>query len=391
MKLLVYSSLFPNEAQPQHGIFVETRLRRILAAGGASARVIAPVPWFPFRGSLFGRYGEFARVPRHERRGEVEIDHPRYPVIPAIGMNMAPALMACATRRLVARHIADGAELIDAHYFYPDGVAAARLGAALERPVAITARGSDVNLIADHAGPRRQILEAADRAAAIIAVSEALKRRMVEIGIDGARITVLRNGVDTGLFVPTDRAQARAALGLTRPALIAVGNLLQSKGQDVAIRALALLDDMELLIVGAGPDAAAFHRLAGQVGVEDRVRFLGRKPQAELPFYYSAAEVSLLASAREGWPNVLLESMACGTPAVASDVGGVGEIITAPEAGRIMSERTPEALAAAVRELRDAAPPPDAVRAHAARFGWDEIARDQRAIYQRVIEGAAGR
>lgn len=389
MKLLVYSSLFPNAAQPQHGVFVETRLRKILAAGGVDARVVAPVPWFPLGGSMFGRYRDFALAPRREVRHGIEIDHPRYPVIPRVGMNAAPWLMARATRALVGRRIAGGAELIDAHYFYPDGVAAARLGAAFGRPVVISARGSDVNLIADYPGPRRRIVAAANRAAAVIAVSDALKRRMVEIGIDAGRITVLRNGVDTDEFAPVDPAAARARLGLTRPALVAVGNVLRSKGQDVAIRALGLLDDMELVIVGAGPDEAAFRRLADSLGVADRVRFAGRRPQAELPLYYSAAEVSLLASAREGWPNVLLESMACGTPAVATDVGGVAEIITAPEAGRIMAAGTPEALAAAVRELRSAAPARDAVRAHAARFGWAEIARAQRALYRQAIDGFA--
>ena len=387
MKLLTYTSLYPSARQPQHGVFVENRLRRIVECGDVTARVVAPAPWFPFAGSRFGQYGAFAEIPDRETRFGIDIRHPRYPVLPRIGMSVAPALMYAATRAAVRRlrDDATGFDLIDAHYFYPDGVAAAMLGRALGRPVAITARGTDVNLIPDYPAPRRQILRAAEQASAIIAVSDALRRRMIDIGIAADRITVLRNGVDTDLFAPVDVRRAREALGLTRPTMVAVGNVLASKGQDVAIRALALLDDMELLIVGAGADEAAFRALAREIGVADRVRFVGRVPHDDLPRYFGAADVSVLASMREGWPNVLLESMACGTPAVASNVGGVPEIITSGDVGRIMADRTPEALADAVRALRAARPDRARVRAHAMEFGWEETARAQKALYAEVI------
>lgn len=389
MQLLTYSSLYPSTAQPQHGVFVENRLRHITASGAVAARVVAPVPWFPLSGARFGRYGGYADVAPRETRFGIEIRHPRYPVIPKIGMSVAPWLMYRATRGLLTtlRDDPTGYDVIDAHYFYPDGVAAALLGRALARPVVISARGTDVNLLPDFALPRRQILWAAGQAGAIIAVSQALKRRMVEIGIAAEKITVLRNGVDAELFKPVDRDAVRAELGLDRPTMVAVGNVLVSKGQDVAIRALAILEDTELLIVGAGADEAAFRRLAAELGVADRVRFVGRVAQQELARYFSAADVSVLASLREGWPNVLLESMACGTPVVASDVGGVPEIITRPETGRIMKQRTPQALADAVLSLCAAAPDRQAVRAYAKGFGWEETARAQADLYAGVVSG----
>jgi glycosyltransferase involved in cell wall biosynthesis len=387
VKLLTYTSLYPSAREPQHGVFVENRLRRIVAGGGVTARVVAPAPWFPMRGARFGRYGAFAEIPGRETRFGIDIRHPRYPVIPRIGMALAPRLMYAATRDLVRRlrDDATGFDLIDAHYFYPDGVAAALLGRALNRPVVISARGTDVNLIPDYPAPRRQILEAAAQASAIVAVSDALRRRMIEIGIAAGKITVLRNGVDTGLFAPVDACRVREQLGLARPTMVAVGNVLASKGQDVAIRALTLLDDMELLVVGTGADEPAFRALARQVGVADRVRFVGRVPHEELARYFGAADVSVLASMREGWPNVLLESMACGTPVVASNVGGVPEIVTSDDVGRIMTDRTPEALADAVRALRAARPDRARVRAHAMEFGWEETARAQTALYAEVI------
>ena len=157
MNLLTYTTLYPNAVNPQHGIFVENRLRRIVATGDAAARVVAPVPWFPFKSDIFGAYGAFARIGPSEVRFGIAVDHPRYLSIPRVGMGIAPGLLARATVGRVRRHVAEtGAQLIDAHYFYPDGVAAAAIGKALDMPVVITARGSDVNLIAQYDGPRRQ-------------------------------------------------------------------------------------------------------------------------------------------------------------------------------------------------------------------------------------------
>ncbi|MEO8747434.1 MAG: glycosyltransferase family 4 protein, partial [Rhodanobacter sp.] len=126
IRLLVFTSLYPNAEQPQHGIFVEERLRHLVASGLVTATVVAPVPWFPFRHRRFGRYARFARVPAYEQRHGIRIEHPRYPVIPKFGMGVAPSLMYRALLPVLRRHLANGNgfDLIDAHYFYPDGVAA---------------------------------------------------------------------------------------------------------------------------------------------------------------------------------------------------------------------------------------------------------------------------
>src|SRR5688572_15378770 len=125
MKLLTFSTLYPNAARPIHGIFVETRLRELLASGQVESKVVAPVPWFPIRHAAFGDYARHASVPAEERRHGVEVLHPRYPLIPKLGMTAAPLLLAQAMkptiRKLLQRYDFDA---IDAHYLYPDGVAA---------------------------------------------------------------------------------------------------------------------------------------------------------------------------------------------------------------------------------------------------------------------------
>ena len=386
MKLLTFSTLFPNVVTPSHGIFVETRLRYLLGSGQVSARVMAPVPWFPSSNPRFGSYAKFAAVPSHEVRHGIDVSHPRYALLPKIGMNVAPALMMRGVKNAVARLIDEGDDfdLIDAHYFYPDGVAAVMLGKYFNKPVVITSRGTDINLIPQFAVARRQILWAARECSAIITVCQALKDEMVSLGVDAARITPLRNGVDLQRFTPRDRAAARQGLGMQGFTMLSVGVLDQRKGHDLTIRALTLLPGVSLWIAGTGPERERLQALAVELGVADRLRLLGPIAQTELTTYYNAADVMVLASSREGWANVLLESMACGTPVVASNVWGTPEVVAAPEAGVLMPERTPAGVAEALRRLRAAYPSSEATRRYAERFSWDDTTQGQLALFRKV-------
>ncbi len=333
-----------------------------------------------------------ARVPREEVRHGLRIEHPRYPLLPRIGMNTAPLALFAATLPRLRRQIAAGGDfdLIDAHYFYPDGVAGVLLGHALGRPVVVTARGSDLNLIADYAVPRRWIRWAAAHAAGLITVSSGLKDRLVALGTAPERVRVLRNGVDLALFRPwsheRDREAARRSLGFIRPTLLAVGNLVALKRHRLMVETLASLPDVDLVIVGEGPERGAIEALAGTRGVADRVRLLGRMPQQNLPEIYGAADLLLLVSTHEGWPNVLLESMACGTPVVVSDIPGIADIVGAPAAGRIVAGVTPDRLGAAIRELLAAPPDRAATRVYAEQFDWQSTTDGQIALFQEVCE-----
>jgi glycosyltransferase involved in cell wall biosynthesis len=388
VQILTFTTLYPNAARPQHGIFVETRLRKLVESGAIAARVVAPCPWFPSASPRFGEYGLMARAPRREVRHGIEIDHPRYPLLPKLGMSTAPLALFAATLPVLRRQIAEGRdfELIDAHYFYPDGVAAVLLGRVLGRPVAVTARGSDLNLIADYAVPRRWIRWAAAQADGLVAVSSGLRDRLVALGTPHERVRVLRNGVDLALFHSVDRAAARRVLGFARPTLLAVGNLVPLKRHRLMVEALALLPQMDLVIVGDGPERAAIEALARARGVGERVRLLGRLAQDRLPQIYRAADLLLLVSTHEGWPNVLLESMACGTPVVVSPIAGIADIVGAPAAGRIVNAVTPQGLAAAIREVIEAPPERNATRAYAEQFDWQSTTDSQIALFCDICE-----
>lgn len=387
IRLLVFTSLYPNAAQPRHGVFVEERLRHLVGSGRITATVVAPVPWFPFRHRRFGAYAAFARVPECEERHGIRVVHPRYPVIPKLGMNVAPALMYRALLPLLRKRVASGEsfDLIDAHYFYPEGVAAVRLGMALDRPVVITARGSDVNLIPRHRLPARQIRWAAAHAAAIVTVSDALKGKAEALGVPSNKIVTLRNGIDLDRFRSLDREAMRAKLKVTGPVWLAVGHLIELKGVHVTLAALAKISDATLLIAGEGSEEARLRQLAYRLGVASRVRFLGAIPHADLCEYYNAADAMVLASSHEGMPNVVLESLACGTPVVAAPFASAAELISAPEAGEIAQSRSPEAIATAWQRLEDRRPQRAATRRFAERFGWKPVVEAQCALYARVF------
>jgi glycosyltransferase involved in cell wall biosynthesis len=388
IRLLTFSTLFPNNARPNHGVFVENRLRHLVASGNATSEVIAPVPWFPSAHPWFGDWAVNARVAARETRHGLIVRHPRFPVIPKVGMSIAPMLLYRATAPLVRRLFDEqaGFDAIDAHYLYPDGVAAVWLGQRFGLPVVLTARGTDVSLIPQFMRPRQLILRAVADAAAVIAVSAALRDALVEIGVSAGKISVLRNGVDTALFrPPVDRVAARADLGFVRPTLISVGLLIERKGHHRTIEAMTQLPDFDLVIAGEGPERNRLNALISRLGLGERVRLAGAVAHAELPRLYGAADASVLSSSREGWANVLLESMACGTPVVASPIWGNPEAVRDPAAGVITRENSAGGIAESVRRLFAALPASAATREYAEGFSWDETTEGQLALFRRVV------
>jgi glycosyltransferase involved in cell wall biosynthesis len=276
--------------------------------------------------------------------------------------------------------------VIDTHYLYPDAVGAADLATRLKRPFIATARGSDVNLIAQMPGPRRRILSALSRASRVIAVSHALRRGLIEIGVPESAIEVLRNGVDTDLFRPVGRDATRVRLGVVdQPLIASVGNLVPEKGHDLVLRAARRIPGAYVIVVGHGPEAGRLRALIRSLGMEKQAQMIDNIPQAELTSIYSAADVLALGSMREGWPNVLLEAMACGTPVVATAVGGVAEIVTDSVAGEMVAERDEVAFAAALGRVLDRGAERSAVRTHAMKFEWAPIVRR----YYEILVAAA--
>jgi teichuronic acid biosynthesis glycosyltransferase TuaC len=279
-------------------------------------------------------------------------------------------------------------DVIDAYYLYPDGVAASLLGAWFGRPVVLTSFGSDVTQIPNNAFLRAQMSWSASRAQGQSTVCLALKHEMQRVGLAPKPVKIILHGVDTHLFAPPiNRPALRAELGIIGPTLVSAGWLIPRKGHHIAISALRYLPGVSLMIVGMGPMEQELKTLAHHEAVADRVRFLGLVSQARLCTILGAADGLVLCSDREGIANVVMEAMACGTPVVATPVWGTPEIIDRPEAGILMRDRTPKAMAEAVQVLLSTLPNRLSTRQYAERFTWQTTAAQHLTLLTEAVAG----
>ena len=384
IKLLTFTSLYPNNKMPQLGVFVENRLVNLVKDSDVESKVVSPVPWFPFNQYITKEYARYKNVTYHDVRNGIEIIHPRYFHIPFIGMNIQAIFMALSVYPKLKKIIHDGYDfdVIDAHYFYPDGVAATILGKLLNKPVVITARGSDLNVYTYYTIPRLLIRWAAEKASALITVCQALKDVLLSLSVDNNKVTVIRNGVDLEKFFPLlERENLRDKLGVNGRVLLMVGRLVNLKGHHLAIRALVQMDNTCLLIAGDGIERPSLERLVCELKLTDRVKFLGSVEHTELQQYYSIADALLLVSSSEGWANVILEAMACGTPVVATNVGGTSEIVLSPEAGVLIDERSVDGVIAGISKLFANYPDRNKTREFAEKFSWLQTSILQKTLF----------
>lgn len=373
LRVATLSTLFPNREQPNFGVFVEGQTLRLAAREDVELRVVNPVPMPLFPLNLLDRYRQLRDLPEEEIWKGVPVSRPRLRVLPGLSGPFNPSLLVQAARPVLQRWREEGFafDVIDAQFFYPDGPAAAQLAAEFGVPYSIKARGADIHYWGRVPGCRPQILRAAASAKGMLAVAQSLRRDMVAMGMDPARIAVHYTGVDLERFRPHDRAAAKAHLGIQGPLIISLGALIPRKGHDIVIKALKEIEGATLMVAGEGPEETRLAALARKMGLEERVRLLGSVPHKDLPALLSAADVMALASESEGLANAWIEAMACGTPVVTPEVDGAAEAVDRPAAGRLLRERTPAAFAAAIRAILLDPPSPGAVRASAERFAWE--------------------
>ncbi len=367
LRVLTLSSLFPDASRPNFGVFVERQTLGLAAHPDVALTVVAPLGVPPRPLSRLKRYRAFADLPEREIWKGVEVLRPRFTVLPGTGGRFHVAAMQRAVWRAIAGRAFD---VIDASFFFPDGPVAAGLGRELDLPVSIKARGADIHHWGHARATAAEVVEAGEMADGLLAVSGAMARDMAAIGIPAEKIRVHRTGVDLTRFAPVDRGAAKAALGVSGSLVVSVGALIPRKGHDVVIDAVARLGGVTLLIAGEGEARGALEAQVARLGLGDRVRLLGSVPHDELPALIAAADVMALASSSEGLANAWVEALACGTPIVITPAGGAEEVVTSPDAGRIVA-RDVAAFSDALAELLAAPPSAEAVRRHALGFTWE--------------------
>lgn len=379
--IVVLSSLFPNQLQPGAGLFIRERMFRV--GRYLPLCVVAPTPWFPGQ-SLLRWFKPHFRLgaPRYENQSEFDVWFPRFISLPGIFKHLDGRMMALGAYSRMRRLRREGRlDIIDAHFAYPDGQAASLLARWLGVPFTVTLRGTETRHMTDcRLAPL--ILNTLRQAAQVFAVADSLKRLVVALGADAAKIEVVGNGVDTVRFSPQDRAVARDCLFLPAdaPVMVSVGGLVPRKGFHRIIDLLPTLRQrfpglIYLAIGGASAEGNNRSELEGQVtdlGLQGTVRFLGPRPPEELAEILSAADVFVLATSNEGWANVFLEAMACGLPVVTTDVGGNREVVCDDSVGSVVpfgdKALLQEAIAAALSKRWERA----AIRRYAEDNSWDE-------------------
>lgn len=351
MRILFVSTIYPTPAEPGKGVFNRNLVRALAARHEVS--VVAPVPWTaepPWR-----RAGGMTPYRSRVLDG-VPVHHPRYYYLPKLLASRQGWFYRRSVRATVGRVLADSRpDLVVGYWAYPDGAEAVRIARETGARSAVIVGGSDVLLVTKSAPVRRRVAEVLGAADAVLCVSDDLRQRAVELGTPPERAHLWRQGVETDVFRPGDRAAARARLGVPDgdPVLVWVGRMVPVKGLDVLARACGLLrgswERFRLYLVGDGPLRGDLEAAFRAAGVADRVTFAGPCGQDRLADWYRAADLTVLPSRSEGLPNVLRESVSCGTPFVASDVGGIAEIAD-PALDRLVPPDDPDQLAGAIAE-----------------------------------------
>jgi glycosyltransferase involved in cell wall biosynthesis len=342
---------------------------------------VSPIPFFP-SGLGWSRWHKLSEIPNDETIGGLQILHPRYFLLPKVSMPLHGLLMFLGCLRCVTELNRNWKiDCIDAHFVYPDGMAAVLLGKYLKVPVIVSARGTDMNVYPSFRLIRpliRWTLRCADQ---LIAVSSSLKVAMLKLGIGEEKIRVVGNGVDTERFQPMSPDLAKKKLAISRggQTIVSVGALIPSKGHRMLIRAFSKIlpshEGLQLYIVGEGGERASLEALAKELGVDQSVHLVGRRPYEELPSWFSAGTLSCLLSSREGWPNVVTESLACGTPVVATRVGGIPEILLSADLG-ILVEQTVDSAAAGLEQGLAKSWNRDAISLQGRARSWDNVAAE---------------
>jgi teichuronic acid biosynthesis glycosyltransferase TuaC len=352
MNVLSLAHMFP----PGGGTYVVEQMKALRRLG-VSFRVIAPIPWAPPGATVLPRFRRHEATPLRATVDGFEVEYPRIVCVPGQRLFYLYGLTYYLRCRWVVQRMLRTfpIDLIHAHSIMPDGFAAVLLGREFHCPVVCTLHGSDINVYpGKHPLTMRATKWALQKMQDLVAVSAALKEKARSLA-PVADMEVIHNGADLSVFRPAGKREARETLGLpaNQKIVLFIGNLTPVKGIEYLLSAVSQLErsQLSLVLLGEGEQQQELLALARRLGLGEICKFTGPRPHSEIPLWLSAADCLVLPSLSEGLPTVVVEAMCCGTPIVATRVGGTPEIVKSGETGLLVNPKDPVALADAIRTL----------------------------------------
>jgi teichuronic acid biosynthesis glycosyltransferase TuaC len=379
LKIAVITQYFPTSHQPWAGHSAYQTLRYL--AQWHEVKVFYPDVRYPKR--LTPATAQRTGLDAGYRPHGVDVEYIPYPALPGVSR---PLNGWVASMRLLPHVRRFAPEVILNYVVYPDGFAALRVGKTLKVPVVVTAIGSDLNRISDPLCGvlTRKTLRESD---GVITVSRDLRKTAILLGADAGRSHAILNGCDTSVFFNRDKYEARAALQIdpAEEVVAYVGRIDVRKGLRELIEAVASLHarrpKLRCYLVGDGSDEGALRELIAQKGAGEYVKLMPPCKTDGVALWMAAADLVTLPSYKEGCPNVVLEALAAGRPVVASNVGGIPELMD-DSSGRLVPAMDSRALAAALDQVLAMEWSGDEIAKRHQR-GWADVARD----VQQVLEG----
>jgi glycosyltransferase involved in cell wall biosynthesis len=381
LKIAVVSSYFPSSAQPWQGRSAYQTLR--VVAREADVRVFYPNSAYP---SLFKpRSRSYRKLDASYSLPDVQVSYYDYPALPLVSR----LLNGRTAARVLLPHIRNFApDLIFSFFLYPESYAALKIGKVLAIPVVARSMGSDINRIGDpiSAMHTRTVLREADF---VVTVSDDLRRKAVAMGATLERSRTIVNGCDLSVFSVGDRPGARQKLGIdpASEAVVYIGRMDVKKGLRELVEAAASLHserpNLHVYMVGEGPDRPLIESAIQARNASGYIHALPGCAFGEVAVWMAAADLVTLPSYMEGCPNVVLEALACGRPVVATNVGGIPEIMS-DELGRLVPPREPAALARALASVLDRSWDAKAISAHGSR-SWSTVAAELLEIFESLV------
>jgi len=386
MPYFVSASLFPSIATPNTGLFVMHRLaalQKYLQHHNKPLFIASPTPYFPFKNPIFKHYAIYAQKPKGiSTYKNFTVSYPRYWQIPfnnsSLSGHFCAASLTPALDHFIKMH--GKPHKLIAEYGFPDAVAIYKLSKIYQIPYVITLRGSDISYFMQLKNIQRQMLTALKHADAILCVSQDMKDYLQTYDtIPPEKLYVVGNGVDKHIFYKSNKLSLlKKDYAIKTPYLVSsVGGLIPRKNHSLAINALLHLQDHSLIIAGDGPDYAELSTQIQQLNLSERVFLIGAQPQEKLAELYNESNLFLLSSLSEGRPNVVLEALACGTPALSSTVHGIKELITDNQYGDIFGQNiNPKALAQKIKDHTRKKYNSQAIMQHGHSFSWENCAKN---------------